>query len=89
LDAVRTAHGARRRAPNALYIVLDDVLGAFAIAGAPLFVGRQVGEPVTDDYAGAAPYGFTGGTLHRVGVDVSGEPYVDLARQAEMIMRSR
>jgi arylsulfatase len=64
-------------------------LGAFAVAGAPLFVGRHAGEPVSDDYPGSSPYTFTGGTLHRVAVDVSGEPYVDLARQAEMIMRSQ
>ena len=30
-------------------------LGAYAIAGAPLFVGRQAGEPVTDDYPGDRP----------------------------------
>ena len=38
-------------------------LGAFAIAGAPLFAGRQAGEPVTDDFPGESPYAFTGGTL--------------------------
>ena len=30
-------------------------LGAFAIAGAGLFVGRHPGEPVTDDYPGRPP----------------------------------
>jgi hypothetical protein len=64
-------------------------LGAFAIAGAPLFVGRHGGEPVTDDYPGEPPYTFTGGTLHQVTVDVSGEPYVDLERHAEMLLRSQ
>ena len=64
-------------------------LGAFAVAGAPLFAGRQAGEPVTDDYPGEPPYAFTGGTLHRIAVDVSGEPYVDLERQAEMLIRSQ
>ena len=35
-----------------------------------------------------APWAFTGGTIHRVAVDVSGEPYVDLEREAEaMLMR--
>ena len=63
-------------------------LGAFAIAGAPLYVGRHVGEPVTDDYPGQPPYAFTGGTIDRVAVDVSGEPFVDLEREAQlMIMR--
>ncbi len=64
-------------------------LGAFAIAGAPLFVARQAGEPVTDDYPGESPYAFTGATIDRVVVDVSGEPYVDLERQAEMLIRSQ
>ncbi len=63
-------------------------LGAFAIAGAPLYVGRHNGEPVTDDYPGEPPYLFTGGTIDRVAVDVSGEPFVDLEREAQlMIMR--
>ncbi len=64
-------------------------LGAFAVAGAPLFVARQAGEPVTDDYPGEPPYTFTGATIDRVAVDVSGEPYVDLERQAEMLLRSQ
>jgi arylsulfatase len=63
-------------------------LGAFAIAGAGLYVGRHNGEPVTDDYPGQPPYAFTGGTIDRVAVDVSGEPYMDLEREAAlMIMR--
>ena len=64
-------------------------LGAFAIAGAALYVGRHGGEPLTDDYAGAAPYAFTGGTINRVAIDVSGEPYVDLEREAEMLIRQQ
>ena len=52
-------------------------------------VGRHAGEPVTDDYPGESPYAFTGGTLNRVAVDVSGEPYVDLEREAEMLIRSQ
>ena len=56
--------------------------GKFAIAGEGLCVGRDSGEPVTDDYPGDSPWAFTGGTLHRVAVDVSGEPYVDLEREA-------
>jgi hypothetical protein len=39
-----------------------------------LCVGRDGGEPVTDDYPGALPWRFTGGTIKRVAVDVSGEP---------------
>ena len=63
-------------------------LGAFAVAGAGLYVGRHSGEPVTDDYPGQPPYTFTGGTIDRVAVDVSGEPFIDLEREAQlMIMR--
>jgi arylsulfatase len=56
--------------------------GMFSIAGEGLCVGRDGGEPVTDDYPGAPPCRFTGGTIKRVAVDVSGEPYVDLEREA-------
>ena len=61
-------------------------LGAFAIAGAGLSVGRQSGEPVTQDYPGEPPYRFTGGTIDRVAVDVSGEPYLDLEREAALML---
>jgi hypothetical protein len=40
--------------------------GGFAIAGEGLCIGRDSGEPVTDDYPGAPPWRFTGGTLKRV-----------------------
>src|SRR5947209_330345 len=60
--------------------------GMFSIAGEGLTVGRDSGEPVTDDYPGEAPWGFSGGTLHRVGVDVSGAPCVDLPREAAAML---
>jgi arylsulfatase len=56
--------------------------GYFSLAGEGLCVGRDSGEAVTDDYPGASPYAFTGGTIKRVAVDVSGDPYLDLERQA-------
>jgi arylsulfatase len=56
--------------------------GKFSIAGEGLNIGCDRGEPVTDDYPGAAPWAVAGGTLRRVVVDVSGEPYVDLEREA-------
>ncbi|KRE29098.1 arylsulfatase [Agromyces sp. Soil535] len=62
--------------------------GKFSIAGEGLTVGRDSGAPVTDDYPGDAPWSFSGGTLQRLRVDVSGEPYVDLEREAQaMLMR--
>jgi len=56
--------------------------GKFAIGGEGLCVGRDGGEAVTDDYPGEMPWHFTGGTIKRVAVDVSGEPYADLEREA-------
>ncbi|TCM38542.1 arylsulfatase [Kribbella sp. VKM Ac-2568] len=61
-------------------------LGAFAIAGSGLYVGRHNGEPITDDYPGAPPHTFTGGTINRVAIDVSGEPYMDLEREAALML---
>lgn len=60
--------------------------GKFMIAGEGLCVGRDSGEPVTDDYPGEAPWPFTGGTIKRVAVDVSGEPFVDLEREAQAML---
>jgi arylsulfatase len=56
--------------------------GKFSLAGEGLCVGRDSGKPVTDDYPGEAPWAFTGGTIKHVAVDVSGEHYVDLEREA-------
>jgi hypothetical protein len=60
--------------------------GKFALAGEGLNVGCDRGEGVTADYPGTAPWAFTGGTIKRVAVDVSGEPYVDLEREAVAMM---
>jgi arylsulfatase len=56
--------------------------GMFSLAGEGLCVGRDGGEPVTGDYPGPHPHTFTGGTIKRVAVDVSGDPYIDLEREA-------
>jgi arylsulfatase A-like enzyme len=56
--------------------------GKFSIAGEGLCVGRDSGEPVTDDYRAGPSSRFTGGTIRRVVVNVSGKPYVDLEREA-------
>ena len=62
--------------------------GKFMIAGEGLCIGRDGGAGVTDDYPGTAPWRFTGGTIRRVAVDVSGEAYIDLEREAAaMLMR--
>jgi arylsulfatase len=60
--------------------------GGYMIAGEGLAIGRDVGDPVTPDYPGERPYRFTGGTIKRVVVDVSGEPYIDLEREAQAML---
>lgn len=60
--------------------------GRFTLAGEGLNVGKDSGDAVTADYPGTAPWPFTGGTLHRVAVDVSGDPYIDLEREAEAML---
>jgi hypothetical protein len=62
--------------------------GKFSIVGEGPNVGKDGSEPVTDDYRaarpGEAPWRFTGGTIVRAAVDVSGEPFVDLAAESRM-----
>ncbi len=60
--------------------------GNFSLVGEGLNVGKDVGEPVTADYAGDRPWQFTGGTIKQVIVDVSGEAYVDLEKEAVAMM---
>jgi arylsulfatase A-like enzyme len=60
--------------------------GYFELAGEGLCVARDSGAAVTDDYPGERPYRFTGGTIKRVAIDVSGQPYLDLERQAEAML---
>src|SRR5271157_3009943 len=60
--------------------------GMFSLAGEGLCVGRDSGEAVTSDYPGESPHRFTGGTIKRVAVDVSGDPYVDLEREAQAML---
>ncbi len=49
--------------------------GVFCLVGDGICVGRDSASPVTPDYK--PPFRFTGGTIDRVVVDVSGERYVD------------
>jgi arylsulfatase len=60
--------------------------GNFSLVGEGLNVGKDPGEPVTDDYPGVRPYAFTGGVIRHAIVDVSGEPFVDVEREAAMMM---
>jgi arylsulfatase len=61
--------------------------GNFSLVGEGLNVGRDPAEPVTDDYPGSSPYAFSGGTIKQAIVDVSGEQYVDLEKEALALMK--
>ncbi|MGB6194480.1 MAG: arylsulfatase [Terracidiphilus sp.] len=60
--------------------------GKFAIAGEGLAIGRQPADVVSDDYA--RPFEFTGGTIEKVVINISGEHVVDLELEA-MAMLAR
>jgi arylsulfatase A-like enzyme len=61
--------------------------GNFSLVGEGLNVGKDPGEPVTDDYAGTSPHAFTGGTIKEAVVDVSGDQYVDVELEALAMMK--
>ena len=58
--------------------------GKFSIAGEGLNIGKEGAEPVTDDYPGVYPWALVGGTIKKAIIDVSGDPFVDLAQEARM-----
>jgi arylsulfatase len=60
--------------------------GNFSLVGEGLNIGKDPGEPVTDDYSGERPFSFTGGTIKQVIVDVSGESFLDIEREAVAMM---
>ena len=60
--------------------------GNFSLVGEGLNVGKDPGEPVTADYPGSNPFPFTGGTIAKAIVAVSGEPFVDLEKEAIAMM---
>lgn len=53
--------------------------GSFGLAGAGIKVGSNPGQAVCSAYR--APFPFTGGTIARAVVDISGEPYLDGERE--------
>ena len=67
--------------------IKDPALASTQSRARRLYVGRQPGEPVTDDYPGESPHQFTGGTLKLVTVNVSGRPFTDLEHHAAMLLK--
>jgi arylsulfatase A-like enzyme len=62
-------------------------VGKFALTGEGLNVGRDGSANVTDDYPGDMPWEFSGGEIKQVVIDVSGEPYLDLEKEAIGMMK--
>ncbi len=58
----------------------------FSITDDGLTCGYALGMPVVDDYQ--APFRFTG-RLHRVVVEVDGDPFVDPAAEADLSLRAQ
>ncbi len=61
--------------------------GKFNLCGEGLNIGRDGGAPVTLDYPGSRPWAFSGGTIEQVIIDVSGDPYLDLEKEAIAMMK--
>ncbi len=61
--------------------------GYFCLVGDGICVGRDSASPVTPEYT--APFRFTGGTIDKVVVDVSGEKFVDHEKQVDGLVRER
>ncbi|OBA71652.1 arylsulfatase [Mycobacterium sp. 1554424.7] len=53
--------------------------GTFGLAGAAITIGRNGGSAVSSRYK--APFTFTGGTIAKVNLDLSGRPYEDVERE--------
>jgi arylsulfatase A-like enzyme len=97
LGATFVREGDSMPATGTLSLFIDDAKvgegkimtqpGNFSLAGEGLNVGRDPAEPVTSDYPGTSPYAFTGGTIKQATVDVSGEQYVDLEKEALALMK--
>jgi arylsulfatase len=51
--------------------------GNFCLIGDGICVGRDSASPVTPDYADRGTFAFTGGTIDKVVVDVTGDKFVD------------
>jgi len=66
---------------------IETQLGGFSVAGEGFKVGRFAGAPVTEDFPGDHPWAFSGGTIKRLIIDLSGEAYVDLEVEAAAAMK--
>ena len=72
--------------PAGSVVIPRFTLTRWSICGDGLTVGYSMALPVVRDYR--SPFPFTG-TIHRVDVDVSGQPVVDVEARAEQAMRAQ
>jgi len=61
--------------------------GNFSLVGEGLNVGKDPASPVTDDYPGDTPFEFVGGKIKEAIIDVSGDQYIDLEREALAMLK--
>ena len=61
---------------------MHDPARQLLAGGEGLNIGKDAGEPVTDDYPGSRPYAFTGGTIHEVEINVRDDQFLDLEKEA-------
>jgi hypothetical protein len=60
-----------------------QLAAAVPISCSSLASSAGISEPVTSDYPGDSPWAFTGGTTHKVIVNVAGDPWVDLEKEVQ------
>jgi arylsulfatase A-like enzyme len=60
--------------------------GKFGLGGS-LFVGRRSGSEISPDFPDERPWKFTG-TINRVVIDLSGESYQDIEKEAQRALRT-
>ena len=90
VEFVRESAGKYRESIGTAKLYVDDKVvtegpmraqvGKFTLSGDGLCIGRDSGDNVSQDYK--APGTFTGGTILGVGIDVSGQSYLDLETEA-------
>ena len=59
------------------------------LAGEGLAIGHDVGDQPTQGFPGEQLFPLTSSTIKRVVIDVSSEPYIDLEREARVMLNAR
>ncbi len=86
LAATARAPGAAAVADIAFSVIFVSAISLLRIAN--ICVGRDSASPVTPDCTDRGTFPFTGGTIHKVIVDVTGDRYIDHEAQVAPGSRS-